>query len=39
LRYLKERFRSVRSTQVVLETEKDIVTKDGIRVYPAHVFL
>jgi predicted AAA+ superfamily ATPase len=39
LRYLKERFSSVASTQVVLETEKDIVTKDGIRVCPAHVFL
>lgn len=30
---------SVASTQVVLETDKDIVTKDGIRVCPAHVFL
>jgi predicted AAA+ superfamily ATPase len=39
LRYLKERFSSVASTQVVLETDKDSITKDGIRVCPAHVFL
>ncbi len=39
LRYLKERFSLVACTQVVLETDKDIVTKEGIRVCPAHVFL
>ena len=39
LRYLKERFPAVDATQVVFETEKDIVTKEGIRVCPGHVFL
>ena len=39
LRYLKVRFPSVTSTQVVLEADLDLVTKDGIRVCSANRFL
>jgi len=39
LRYLKLRFPSVRSTQVVLEGDMDLVTKEGIRICSAHLFL
>jgi predicted AAA+ superfamily ATPase len=39
LRYLKVRFPSVTSTQVVLEGDLDLVTKDGIRLCSADRFL
>jgi hypothetical protein len=39
LRYLKIRFPSVTATQLVLEADIDIVTKDWIRVCSAHRFL
>ena len=39
LRYLKIRFPSVTATQLVLEADMDLVTKDGIRVCSAHRFL
>jgi predicted AAA+ superfamily ATPase len=39
LRYLKQRFPAVEAVQVVLEADRDTVTRDGIRVCPAHVFL
>ena len=39
LRYLKTRFPSVKATQVVLESGRDDMTRDGIRVCPANVFL
>jgi predicted AAA+ superfamily ATPase len=39
LRYLKIRFPSVAATQIVLEADLDLVTKDGIRVCSAHRFL
>ena len=39
LRYLKIRFPEVRSTQVSLEETADLMTKDGIRICPAHRFL
>jgi len=39
LRYLKTRFPSARATQVSLETTEDLVTKEDIRISPAHVFL
>ena len=39
LRYLKIRFPAVTATQLVLEADMDLVTKDGIRVCSAHRFL
>lgn len=39
LRYLKIRFPSVAATQIVLEADLDLVTKDGIRVCAARRFL
>ena len=39
LRYLKKRFPQVMATQVVLEGDMDLMTRDDIRVCPAHKFL
>ena len=39
LRYLKKRFPSVNATQVILEKDLDMMTKDGIRICSAHHFL
>jgi hypothetical protein len=39
LRYLKRKFPSVTATQVTLDTEVDLMTKDGIRISSAHLFL
>ncbi|MDY6987623.1 MAG: ATP-binding protein [Thermodesulfobacteriota bacterium] len=39
LRYLKVRFPSVEATQVLLEKDVDLVTKEGIRICSAHLFL
>ncbi len=39
LRYLKVRFPSVMATQVSLEKDKDLLTKDGIRLCSANNFL
>jgi len=39
LRYLKVRFPSVPATQVCLESDTDVITKEGIRICPAHLFL
>ena len=39
LRYLKVRFPSVLATQVSLEKDKDVLTKDGIRLCSANHFL
>ena len=39
LRYLKIRFPSVPATQVILEPDLDLTTKDGIRICAAHRFL
>jgi predicted AAA+ superfamily ATPase len=39
LRYLKLRFPSVTATQVTLDKSVDLVTKDGIRICSAHLFL
>ena len=39
LRYLKKRFSQVAATQVVLEGDMDVMTKDNIRVCSAHHFL
>jgi len=39
LRYLKKRFPQVTATQVVLEGDMDVKTKDDIRVCSAHHFL
>lgn len=39
LRYLKVRFPSVQATQVLLEKDVDLVTKEGIRICSAHLFL
>ena len=39
LRYLKARFPNVEATQVVLDKNIDLVTKDGIRLCSAHLFL
>lgn len=39
LRYLKARFPHVEATQVVLDKNIDLVTKDGIRLCSAHLFL
>jgi predicted AAA+ superfamily ATPase len=38
LRYLKLRFPSARATQVALEGNTDLVTKEDIRICPAHRF-
>jgi hypothetical protein len=37
--YLKVRFPSVRATQVSLENDMDLITKEGIRMCSAHFFL
>jgi len=39
LRYLKLRFPPVQATQVILEGDMDLVTKEGIRLCSAHLFL
>jgi len=39
LHYLKERFPDVQATQIQLEGETDLITKNDIRMCPAHVFL
>jgi predicted AAA+ superfamily ATPase len=39
LRYLKLRFPAVPATQVTLEEDVDLTTKDGIRICSAHLFL
>ena len=39
LRYLKKKFPEVSATQVVFEMEKDLVTKDGVRVCGGNIFL
>lgn len=39
LRYLKKRFPEMSGTQVVLETDLDLMTKEGIRICSAHRFL
>jgi hypothetical protein len=39
LRYLKVRFPDIEATQVVLDKNIDVVTKDGIRLCSAHLFL
>jgi predicted AAA+ superfamily ATPase len=39
LRYLKLRFPSVQATQIILESDMDLVTKEGIRLCSAHLFL
>ena len=39
LKYLKKRFPSVEATQIVLEGDTDLMTKEGIRVCSAHRYL
>ncbi|RLB16450.1 MAG: hypothetical protein DRG82_09115 [Deltaproteobacteria bacterium] len=39
LRYLKARFPSVLATQLCLESDDDVLTKEGIRIRAAHLFL
>jgi len=39
LRYLKQRYSKIPATQVVLEPDIDVVTKDDIRICSAHRFL
>jgi uncharacterized protein len=39
LKYLKARFPKVNATQVSLEDRTDVMTKEDIRMCPAHVFL
>ena len=39
LKYLKIRFPEVTSTQILLEKDMDLVTKEGIRICSAHRFL
>jgi hypothetical protein len=39
LRYLKVRFPSVPATQVTLARDLDLISKDGIRICSAHLFL
>ncbi|MEW6077594.1 MAG: AAA family ATPase [Thermodesulfobacteriota bacterium] len=39
LRYLKQRFPSVSAIQLTLDDRPDVLTKDGIRLCPAHLFL
>jgi hypothetical protein len=36
---LKRKFPSVTATQVTLDKEVDLMTKDGIRISSAHLFL
>ncbi len=39
LKYLKKRFPEVPATQILLESDDDLVTKEGIRICGAHHFL
>lgn len=39
LNYLKTRFPSVQATQVSLENDMDLITKEDIRICSAHLFL
>ena len=39
LRYLKKRFPAVRCTQISLRGDADLLTRDDIRLCPAHIFL
>ena len=39
LRYMKARFPAVQATQVSLEDDVDLITKEGIRITSAHMFL
>jgi len=39
LNYLKTRFPSVQATQVSFEDDMDLITKEGIRICSAHLFL
>lgn len=39
VKYLKKRFPSIRATQVSLEGESDLLSKEGIRLCPAHRYL
>ena len=39
LNYLKVRFPTVQATQVSLEGDMDLITKEGIRICSAHLFL
>jgi predicted AAA+ superfamily ATPase len=39
LRYLKKRFPEVQATQISLEKDLDVMTKENIRLCPAHAFL
>lgn len=39
LRYLKKRFPEVQATQISLEKDLDVMTKENIRLCPAHTFL
>lgn len=39
LRYLKQRFPSVKACQIYFENGRDLITKDDIRICPAHDFL
>lgn len=39
LRYLKTRFPGVETAQVVLDNDVDLLTKGGIRLCSAHLFL
>jgi predicted AAA+ superfamily ATPase len=39
LRYLKRHFPAITATQLILETDVDVTTKEGIRICPAHRFL
>jgi predicted AAA+ superfamily ATPase len=39
LKYLKKKFPSAAATQVTLENDLDLMTKDGIRICPAFRFL
>ena len=39
LRYIKKRFPQVPATQIVLDLDDDLMTKDGIRICSAHRFL
>ncbi|MEE8380481.1 MAG: ATP-binding protein [Thermodesulfobacteriota bacterium] len=39
LRYLKQRFPSVKATQISLEGDTDLISKEGIRICPAHLLL
>ena len=39
LKYLKKRFPEMVASQILLETDTDVITKEGIRTCPAHRFL